>query len=138
MSKPSISEIENAFQPAREIDDAKKFAGRKDAVSEAFYSLIADGANIAVVGNRGIGKTSFARQIDNIARGDNTLLQRLDLSCDKSLDFLTVYLACGNTIKDTHDLLERLLTTSTCLGDWIYDIPSAKHEIESYSPELGA
>ncbi|HHB74913.1 MAG TPA: hypothetical protein ENK84_00005 [Desulfobulbus sp.] len=138
MHRPSLSDIENAFQPAREIDDAKKFAGRKEAVSEAYFSLLADGANIAVVGNRGIGKTSFARQIDNIARGDNTLLHRLNLSHDKKFDFLTVYLACGNIVTNTADLLERLLTTSNCLGDWIYDIPGAKREIEAYSPELGA
>ncbi len=138
MNKPSLTEIENAFQPAREIDDAKKFAGRKEAVSDVYYALITEGANIAVVGNRGIGKTSLARQIDNIARGDNTLLKRLGLPYDKKLDFLTMYLACGNTVKNTTDLLERLLTTSNCLGDWIYDIPSAKSEIESYSPELGA
>lgn len=137
MNEITLTKIENAFQPAREIDDARKFAGRKDAIENVYYALIAEGANIAVVGNRGIGKTSLARQIDNIATGDNTLLKRLGLPCDKQLDFLTVYLACGHTVKNITALLERLLTTSTCLGDWIYDIPTARKEIESYSPELG-
>jgi MoxR-like ATPase len=62
MTKPSITQIENAFQPAREITDAVRFAGRKQAVSDAYYALLSDGANIAIVGNRGIGKTSLARQ----------------------------------------------------------------------------
>ena len=34
-------------------------------------------------------------------------------------------------------LLERLLTTSSCLGDWIYDVPKAKKEVQTYSPEIG-
>jgi hypothetical protein len=107
-------------------------------VSDAYYALIGEGTNIAVVGNRGIGKTSLARQIAKIAAGDNSLLDRLELAHDRPLDFLTVYLACGKTLQGIDDLLERLLTTSSCLGDWIYDIPKAKKEIESFSPELSA
>ena len=138
MKKPNITDIENAFQPAREIDAADKFAGRQDAVSNAYYALISAGTNIAVIGNRGIGKTSLARQIENIANGDNTLLKRLDLPHDRRLDFLTVYLACGNSIQNTNELLKRLLTTNSCLGDWIYDIPEARREVKTYSPEVSA
>lgn len=96
MGKPTITEIENAFQPAREVSNATRFAGRNDAVTEAYYALIASGAHIAIVGNRGIGKTSLSRQITNIATGDNDLLQKLGLPHDRKLDFLTVYFACGN------------------------------------------
>lgn len=79
MSKPTITEIENAFQPAKEVSGATRFAGRREAVSEAYYALIASGAHIAIVGNRGIGKTSLSRQILNIATGDNDLLAKLSL-----------------------------------------------------------
>jgi Cdc6-like AAA superfamily ATPase len=138
MSKPTLADIENAFQPAREIDTAERFAGRQAAVSDAYYALVGEGTNIAVVGNRGIGKSSLARQIGIIASGDNSLLKRLELPHDRKLDFLTVYLACGKTVQNIEDLLGRLLTTSSCLGDWIYDIPKAKKEIISYSPEFSA
>ena len=138
MKKPNLTDIENAFQPAREIDAADKFAGRQDAVSNAYYALISAGTNIAVIGNRGIGKTSLARQIENIADGNNTLLKRLNLSHDRRLDFLTVYLACGNSIQNINELLGKLLTTSSCLGSWIYDIPEARREVRSYSPEVSA
>jgi Cdc6-like AAA superfamily ATPase/transposase len=138
MIKPSLANIENAFQPAREINSADRFAGRLDAVSDAYYALIGEGTNIAVVGNRGIGKTSLARQVASIAGGDNSLLNRLGLPYDRKLDFLAVYLACGKAIQSVNDLLERLLTTSSCLGDWIYDIPQARKEVEAYSPELSA
>ncbi|MFN7573183.1 MAG: hypothetical protein ACK5TK_17375 [Betaproteobacteria bacterium] len=137
MAKPTITEIENAFQPAKEVSSATRFAGRKDAVSEAYYALIASGAHIAIVGNRGIGKTSLSRQITNIATGDNDLLQKLGLPHDQKLDFLTVYFACGKTVQNTTDLLERLLTSAGCLADWVYDIPKATKVVKGYSPKFG-
>lgn len=137
MVKPTITEVENAFQPAKEVSSATRFAGRKEAVSEAYYALIASGAHIAIVGNRGIGKTSLARQITNIATGDNDLLQKLGLPHDRHLDFLSVYFACGKTVQNTTDLLERLLTSSGCLADWVYDIPKAKKVVAGYSPKFG-
>ncbi len=138
MTKPTLAEIENAFQPAHEIEAAERFAGRKEAVLDGYYALIGEGANIAIVGNRGIGKTSLARQIASIACGDNSLLDRLNLTHDRKLDFLTVYLACGKSVQNVDHLLERLLTTSSCLGDWVYDVPNARREVNSYSPELSA
>lgn len=131
--KVSIKEIVNAFTPAKEISDAEKFAGRKEYVNDAFYGLITDGANLAIVGGRGIGKSSLARQIINISQGDNSLLDKLDIHNDEKLDFLSIYLACGNSIKTVTDLLNRLLTTRDCLLEWIYDIPSASKELGKIS-----
>jgi hypothetical protein len=36
--KPSLYEAENAFQPAKEISDIDRFAGRAKPVSDAFLS----------------------------------------------------------------------------------------------------
>jgi Cdc6-like AAA superfamily ATPase len=137
MTKPAITQVENAFQPAKEIDSATRFAGRKNAVSEAYYGLVAHGAHVAIVGNRGIGKTSLARQIINIASGDNTLLTKLEMPHDRKLDFLPIYFACGNSIKNTHDLLERLLSSNSCLAEWIYDVPKASKIVRGYNPKFG-
>ena len=137
MTKPTITQIENAFQPAKEVDTSARFAGRKDAVTEAYYGLIARGAHIAVVGNRGIGKTSLARQVLNIARGDNSILERLNIPRDRKLDLLPVYFACGKSVTNTTDLLERLLTSTNCLAEWIYDIPKASKVVRGYSPQFG-
>jgi hypothetical protein len=138
MAKPTITQVENAFQPAKEVDNAARFAGRKEAVSDAYYSLISSGAHLAIVGNRGIGKTSLARQVLNLARGDNELLARLDLPHDRKLDFLSIYFACGNSVTNTTDLLERLLTSANCLADWVYEIPTASKIVRGYSPKFGA
>ncbi len=137
MLKPTLIEIENAFQPAREINDAKRFAGREEAIQEAYLGIISEGSNIAIVGNRGIGKTSLARQIGQIAAGDNSLLERIGVQFHGKLDFLVVYFACGNAVNSVTDLLERLLTSQNCLGDWIYDVPKAKKEVDALKPQLG-
>lgn len=134
--KVSIKEIANAFTPAKEISDAEKFAGRKEFVNDSFYGLVTEGANLAIVGGRGIGKSSLARQIINISQGDNSLLDRLDIHNDEKLDFLSIYLACGDNIKTVSDLLTRLLTTRDCLLEWIYDIPSASKELGKISGGL--
>lgn len=138
MVKPTLTNVENAFLPAREITDAERFAGRKNSVQDAFYALISEGSNIAVVGNRGIGKTSLARQISNISSGDNSILEKLNIPSEDPLDFLTVYMACGNQVGSTDELLERLLTSSNCLAEWIYDIPKAKKIMINYSPKFSA
>lgn len=136
--KPTIKQIENAFQPSREINDAERFAGRRTEVQDIYLALLTDGANIAIVGNRGIGKSSLARQVINIAEGDNEILERLGIEYDGKLDFLTCYLACSTEVLDINDLLLRLLTTRSCLADWIYDIPTARQVVSELSPEISA
>jgi len=138
MTQITLTQINNAFLPAKEITDTEKFAGRKEYVNEAFHALLSDGTNIAIVGNRGIGKSSLARQIINIGQGDNSLLEKLEIYHDTKLDFLTIYFACGNSITNTNDLLNRLLTTRNCLLEWIYEIPSATKEIAKLNGGLEA
>jgi len=136
MSELSISSIENAFLPAKEIDSAEKFAGREEQVNDVYLALHSIGSNIAIIGNRGIGKTSLARQVINMASGQNDLLRKLKIPQDGKLDFLTMYFSCGGAIKTFPDLLHRLLTTKECLQDWIYEIQSAHKEIRNLDPKL--
>jgi AAA+ ATPase superfamily predicted ATPase len=138
MTRPTITQVENAFQPAKEVDTAARFAGRREAVRDAYYGLIARGSHLAIVGNRGIGKTSLARQVLNLSRGDNDLVSKLNLPHDRKLEYLSIYFACGSTVSNTTDLLERLLTSATCLADWIYDIPKASKIVRGYKPKFGA
>ena len=136
--KPTLYQVENAFQPAKEINDIERFAGRARPVSDAFLGLMAEGANLAIVGNRGIGKTSLARQVQNFGRGDNGLIHKLALNYDHLFDFHVMYLACGTDINTCDELLSRLLTSDTCLGNWLYDIPKTKKMIHSLAPKLAA
>jgi len=136
--KPLLIVVENAFQPAKEIIDAARFAGRADAVQQAYFAMMAEGSSIAIVGNRGIGKTSLARQVESFGRGDNGLLEKLNLNHDHSFDFLTVYFACGTTITDIDMLLSAILTADDCLGSWIYGIETTVKKVDGLAPKVSA
>ena len=47
--QPTISQIENAFQPAKEIDVPDRFAGRHQSVIDCYYALTTQGASLAIV-----------------------------------------------------------------------------------------
>jgi Cdc6-like AAA superfamily ATPase len=136
MKRITISQIENAFLPAKEITDPERFSGRKQYVKDAYLALIADGVNIAIVGNRGIGKSSLARQIINIGSGNNQLLKKLELPSDETLDYLPIYYACGRAAENINILLTKLLTTKNCLLEWIYEIPTATKELNKINGGL--
>ena len=137
MSKfPTQQQLENAFIPAKEIDDATRFAGRVEQVEAVHLALLAEGANLAIVGNRGIGKSSLARQLIAMASGKAHLLDRLNVRYDSEHDFLTIYFACGDHTKSLNDLLSSLLTNDECLARWAYYVPQAKTELDSLSPKL--
>ena len=102
--QPTIAQIENAFQPAKEIDVPNRFAGRHQSVIDCYYALATQGANIAIVGNRGIGKSSLARQVIRMATGDNTLVDK-SLDRPERHDYLAMYFACGDAVRTSDDLL---------------------------------
>jgi Cdc6-like AAA superfamily ATPase len=135
-NKPTLGEVENAFQPAKEVRTPERFAGREDAVEDAYYGLVTEGSNLAIVGNRGIGKSSLARQVIKMSTGDKTLLKKYGYNVEGRLDFLPIYFACGDSVSNTDELLERLLTSRSCLLDWIYDIPKAKRELGALNSKL--
>jgi Cdc6-like AAA superfamily ATPase len=135
--EPTLSQIENAFQPAREIEAPERFAGRKSSVERAYLALLAEGAHIALVGNRGIGKSSLARQLIRIAQGDDELLHKLDIPTDRRRDFLTIYLACGGNVRSYDELLARLLASRDCLYDWVQYMPAVRKEVEALKPKIG-
>jgi Cdc6-like AAA superfamily ATPase len=136
VSKPTITQVENAFFPAREITESDRFAGRKKPVEDCYYALISEGTNIAIIGNRGIGKSSLSRQVINIATGNNELLTKVGMDVEDKLDFLPIYFACGKSISTHQELLEKLLTSRDCLSDWSYDIPKARKSLEKYQPKF--
>lgn len=136
--KITIHMVENAFQPAKEVSDAERFAGRTKPLEESFYALMTDGASIAIVGNRGIGKTSLSRQIQNIAAGDNDILQKVGLHSDHNFDFFVAYHACGDGTKNIDDLLSGILTREKGLGSWLYWLPKTSKMIGKLDAGLSA
>lgn len=127
--KPSLRDIINAFSPAKQIQDSRKFAGRKQHVKSVFSALMSEGTNLAIIGNRGIGKSSLATQLKNISTGDNTLLKKLQIPHDDKYDFLSIYLTCSN-IKTFDDLLDHIITSEHGLNPYRYSMTTSKKEID--------
>jgi len=136
MNRTGIAAIENAFQPSRVIDTADRFVGRTTQVSQAYAELHSSGTNLVIIGKPGTGKTSLARQMINIASGNNDLLRKLEVLYDGHFDFLTIYIACGDTLKSFSDLLLNLLTAPGGLHAWSHEIPSARNEIKKLETDL--
>src|SRR5260370_20799790 len=109
------NKILNAFRPGSAIDIPAQFAGRKYEVETLEDTLNADGACPSVYGERGLGKTSLALQIERIALGHTELLDELSLP-DRILPedqrFTTLFFFCSDGISSKDELLQRLINTA--------------------------
>ena len=107
-----IERIYSAFSPAKEISDPKLFAGRREEVRSGIMSLLNRGGFLAIYGLRGVGKSSIALQIKNIAEGDVTLPKILALENflpKRGFNFLVHYYRIDRFIKNIGDLIKRIL-----------------------------
>lgn len=109
----------NVFTPAAEIEDVQRFAGRSDELQGLARALESDGVQIVIYGNRGVGKSSLARLLDRMARGDQEVLDRLLTPPAETFDFLTVYFACDDSVDTIPRLLLRILSDDAALASWV-------------------
>ena len=107
--------ILNAFRPGSAMDLPSQFAGRKEEIERLVDALYVDGTCPIIYGDRGLGKTSLALQIERIALGDTELLDELGLS-DRVLPaenrFSTFSFPCSDGVSTKDDLLQRLVNTA--------------------------
>ena len=54
----------------------------------------------------------------------------------RTFDFLSVYVACGTSVRNIDALLEVLVMSNQGLREWLYDIPKARTIITGFSPKL--
>ncbi len=132
-----IDKINRAFTPAHEIREPTHFVGRHDEVKAAILALPVDGAFLAVWGPRGVGKSSFARQIQLLASGDNILAEVIGerkLVPKEGFQYIVQYVACDRTsIRTTTDLIGRIINgdaQAKPLGAYLKDgdKPAGKRE----------
>ena len=116
-----MSEISpiNVFTPAQEIKDIERFAGRDDELMALSTALQSHGAQIILYGQRGVGKSSLARQLAKLATSDKELIGRLKQPPFEMLDFVPVYIACDDSIKNIEMLMLRLLSDEEALAPWV-------------------
>lgn len=113
------ADILNVFTPALAIGDAARFAGRQAQLEHVAHALQSDGTQIVIFGNRGVGKSSLARQLEGIARGDMSVIERLRVKPHSTPDYLVISIECDDTITDIRTLILRLLTDDAALAPWI-------------------
>lgn len=109
----------NVFTPAQEVKDIERFAGRDDELLALSTALQSHGAQIVLYGQRGVGKSSLARQLAKLAVNDKELVARLKQAPFEPLDFVPVYIACDDSIRDIEMLMLRLLSDEDALAPWV-------------------
>ena len=127
-------DIMNVFTPALAIGDPARFAGRQEQLDAVSMALRSEGTQIVIYGNRGVGKSSLARQLAAIAQGDMSVIDRLKLKPTSLPDFLVISVECDDSITDMRALILRLLTDDEALAPWI----PFKVEKVTAGNELGA
>lgn len=109
----------NAFTPAKEVQDIDRFAGRGRELSALSSALQSDGAQLVLYGQRGIGKSSLARVLSQLATGDKEVVARLPVKPFVTFDYVPIYLACDDSVTSIDRLLVRLLTDDAALAPWV-------------------
>lgn len=109
--------ILDAFRPTEAIDDPSLFAGRRAQVREMCQALHTPGACPVLLGDRGIGKTSLALQLQHIAQGDTVLLETLGLADEWQVaeadSYIPFTLQCTDSVRNQRDLLQRIVNVLT-------------------------
>lgn len=102
----------NAFQPATEVSDPNRFAGREDQIRKLTDSLHIVGSVPLIYGQRGLGKSSLALQIASVAKGDSELLDQIELSnlaLKGAYRFISFHVTCTDSTRTFEDIIRLLL-----------------------------
>lgn len=136
-----FSKIQNAFFPSKEISDPDFFVGRKEEIKNSVIALGETGSFIAIHGVRGVGKSSIAKQIMRIAKGDFSLVKILKIDRyvkPKDFNFLTIYCSCDEYTKNVSDLLKRIMIGDNDSGGLLDFTSLGDKKIESIKQTIKA
>ncbi|MGP5365742.1 AAA family ATPase [Brachybacterium tyrofermentans] len=102
----------NAFLPATSMNDPDRFAGRATQVKALTNALNTTGSVPLIYGQRGLGKSSIAVQMQRIAQSDNSLLGHLSaeaLALPEDKQAIAFYVTCQDSTQDLHGLLSAMI-----------------------------
>lgn len=114
-ARASRAMVLNAFSPAQELEEPRRFAGRREQVLAVADALQLKGSVPLIFGDSGVGKSSLAVQAQLIAMGDEALLEQLSAlsySIPPESVFITVFLSCSDEIADLSELLQSLINAA--------------------------
>ena len=99
---------QNPFSPGRILSDPSRYAGRDVLVREA-HDYLRNGRSLFITGRRGVGKSSFAAQLQNLLTKSAKAEDRFNVHHGRSdPDAVNVTYRCVGS-ESLHDLAERLL-----------------------------
>lgn len=108
-----------AFTPAIEVQDIDRFAGRAKELGDITNALQAKGAQLVLYGQRGIGKSSLARILAQLATNDASVLKRLPNQPYVKFEYFPIFISCDDSITNIEKLLVRLLTDDNALAPYL-------------------
>jgi len=118
------------------IKDPNRFVGRTNLLRNCIKAIDAPLSLIAIYGKRGVGKSSLARQIQNISIGNYQSLKNAGLGHEipkKFRKYLTVYYQCDSMIDNTEELLVRLLNDQSEEDGLLRLVPYEGKEIVEFT-----
>jgi AAA ATPase domain len=126
--------INLAFQPGRALREEYKqqFVGREVEIKKGLIGLHNDGAAVAIIGERGIGKTSLACRLMEVLEGDYSFLDSRGIKTSIPLHkYNCIWIECTRQLQNVEGLIIQLLTQSNRHDDYISNItvPSIFNEI---------
>jgi Cdc6-like AAA superfamily ATPase len=118
------------------VRDPNRFVGRRDLINDCIKALNTPLGLIAVYGNRGVGKSSLLRQIQQMALGDYALAKSAGLHSqipERPRRYLTVYYTADQFISNGEALLARLCNDQHSEDGLLRLVPDDGKEIVEFS-----
>ena len=118
------------------IRDADRFVGRTELIRDCVKALNAPLGLIAIYGQRGLGKSSLLRQVQQMALGEYALASKAGIAHEvprRPRTYLTVYYTCDSMISNGEDLLSRLCNDQDDKDGLLRLVPNDGKEIVEFS-----
>lgn len=117
--------IHTTFTPSAPISDVDLFAGRTEQISRVFGAVFSPGQHAAIYGERGVGKSSLAAIIYDLAvLGGQHSLVPAKVGCSRGITFVEIWreilkqlpVSRGDEVLDLSDLLSDNPTSEEIRG----------------------
>lgn len=142
-----MAKVSEVFSPAAPINRRDLFAGRLSQLQRVFDAVSSRGQHVVIFGERGVGKTSLANIVKDVAsrkQSDGSSLSIVKINCSKDDSFSTVW------VKAFSEIVVRTDSGTTTIGfsnkpivdeftaaEWLPQSPSP-NDVRKIADRLGA